>query len=167
MSRDLKDLHPVVRAKTESLLKLCEANKIKIIITQTLRTADEQSAYYARGRRPLAVVNALYAKAGLAPISARENKSIVTKAATIANSFHGYGLAIDFAVMNPDGKTVLWDPNKDLDGDGVSEYREVAKLAESLGFEAGINWSSMPDAPHLQMRFGLTLADLKAGKRPA
>lgn len=166
MSRALKDLHPIVRAKTEALLQLCIEKKIKIIITQTLRSAEEQAAFYARGRKPLATVNALYAKAGLAPITDKENKSIVTKAATIENSFHGYGLAIDFAVLGLDGKTILWDPNKDLDNDGVSEYHEVAKLAESLGFEAGINWSSMPDAPHLQMRFGLSLADLKAGKRP-
>ena len=166
MSRDLNLLHPTVKAKTISLIEKCKLAGINIIITQTLRTKEEQEAFYARGRLPLIQVNALYKKAGLAPITAAENKMIVTKAKSIDNSFHGYGLAIDFAVMNKDGKTVLWDAMKDLDGDGVSEYMEVAKIAEGLGFEAGINWSSMPDPPHLQMRFGLTLADLKAGKRP-
>jgi peptidoglycan L-alanyl-D-glutamate endopeptidase CwlK len=62
MSRDLDLLHPTVKAKTLALLKLTKERNINIIITQTLRTAAEQEAFYARGRLPLATVNSLYKK---------------------------------------------------------------------------------------------------------
>ena len=124
MSRDLNLLHPKVKEATLKLIEECKKNNINIIITQTTRSAAMQEAYYARGRMPLDHVNALYKKAGLAPVSAAENKSIVTNAKTDANSFHAYGLAVDFAVMI-DNKTVLWDARKDLDGDGIPEHTEV------------------------------------------
>lgn len=165
MSRDLNLLHPIVKAKTLQLIELSKKNNIKIIITQTLRSEAEQKAFFARGRKPLAEVNALYKAAGLAPITAQENKKRVTNASTVKNSFHAYGVAVDFAVMKNE-KEVLWDAEADLDKDNIPEYTEVGKLAESLGFEWGGNWSSIKDAPHIQMRFGLTLQDYISGKRP-
>lgn len=42
----------------------------------------------------------------------------------------------------------------------------MAALAKQLGFEWGGDWTSFKDYPHLQMTFGLTTAQLQAGKRP-
>lgn len=166
MSRNLNDLHPKVKEATLLLIKKCKKEKnIEIIVTQTTRSEAEQQAFYSRGRLGLNDVNVLYKKAGLAPITAAENKSRVTNAKSVKNSFHAYGVAVDFAVMI-NGKTVLWDSDKDLDGDGIAEYKEVGIMAESLGFEWGGRWSSIADAPHIQMRFGLSIEDYQTGKRP-
>jgi peptidoglycan LD-endopeptidase CwlK len=40
------------------------------------------------------------------------------------------------------------------------------EMAKALGFEWGGDWAQFKDYPHLQMNFGLTLADLQNGKRP-
>jgi len=134
-----------------------------------MRTEDEQRAFYAQGRKPLPIVNNLRKVAGLAPITERENKRIITKARTVFNSFHGYGLAFDIAVTDPSGKKIEWDVERtDWNNDGASDWVQVGRLSEQIpGLEWGGNWSSMPDAPHFQMRFGLTLADLRAGQTPS
>lgn len=48
--RDLNKLHPWVKGKAQELIKLCKANGVEIIVTQTLRTKAEQDALYAQGR---------------------------------------------------------------------------------------------------------------------
>ena len=140
---------------------LAEENSLHFIVTQTLRSQEEQAAYYARGRLFLEEVNSLYKKAGLAPISADENKKIVTKAKTVWDSFHAYGRAFDVAVINKSGK-VDWDDAADWNSDGISDWVQLGKLGESIGLEWGGNFSSMPDLPHFQLREGLTISELKA-----
>lgn len=83
-----------------------------------------------------------------------------------AAAYHNYGLAIDFALLLPDGKSVSWDMKRDGDGDKVADWLEVAQEAKKLGFEWGGDWSSFKDYSHLQMTFGLTTAELRAGKHP-
>ncbi len=39
-------------------------------------------------------------------------------------------------------------------------------IAKELGFEWGGDWDHFKDYPHLEMRFGLTINELKRGKRP-
>lgn len=147
---------------------MAAASGIRIIFTQTLRTEDEQRAFYAQGRKPLPLVNSLRKTANLPPITERDNKKIITKARTVFNSFHGYGLAFDIAITDPSGKRINWDVERtDWNNDGASDWIQVGTLAGQIpGLEWGGNWSSMPDAPHFQMRFGLTIADLRAGKTP-
>lgn len=102
------------------------------------------------GLRTIDEQNALYAKGRTAP------GSIVTNAKG-GTSYHNYGLAIDYCLIK-DGKA-LWVVNED--------WRAVASEAKKLGFEWGGDWKSFRDYPHLQMTFGLSIAQLKAGKRPA
>jgi peptidoglycan L-alanyl-D-glutamate endopeptidase CwlK len=142
------------------LESLAEQNSLHFIVTQTLRSQDEQAAYYARGRLPLDEVNSLYKKAGLSPISDADNKKIVTKAKTVWDSFHAYGRAFDVAIINKEGK-VDWDDAADWNSDGVSDWVQLGKLGESIGLEWGGNFSSMPDLPHFQLREGHTISDLK------
>ncbi|MEK4195967.1 M15 family metallopeptidase [Paenibacillus sp. FSL L8-0323] len=144
-SARLKGLHPVVLAATTALIERCYARGVPIIITQGLRTIAEQDALYAQGRT----------KSG----------SVVTNAKG-GTSYHNYGLAIDFALLLPDGKQVSWDLKRDGDGDKVADWTEVVREAKSLGFEWGGDFVSIKDAPHLQMTFGLTTTQLRAGAKP-
>jgi peptidoglycan L-alanyl-D-glutamate endopeptidase CwlK len=80
-------------------------------------------------------------------------------------SYHNYGLAIDFALRTPEGD-VVWDMERDDNGNGQADWMEVVELAKELGFTWGGDWANFPDYPHLQMDFGLSINDLKRGKRP-
>ncbi|WP_438491002.1 M15 family metallopeptidase [Paenibacillus sp. IHBB 3054] len=141
----LKGLHPVVEAATVALIERCYARGVNIVITQGLRTIAEQNALYAQGRT----------KPG----------KIVTNAKG-GTSYHNFGLAIDFALLLPDGKQVSWDLKRDGDGDKVADWTEVVQEAKALGFEWGGDFVSIKDAPHFQMTFGLKTSQLRAGKEP-
>ena len=158
--RDRNKLILNLKLKLEELESLSEQNSLHFIVTQTLRSQEEQAAYYARGRLPLSDVNDLYKLAGLGDISAEDNKKIVTKAKTVWDSFHAYGRAFDIAVITSDGK-VDWDDAADWNSDGLSDWLQLGKLGEQIGLEWGGNFSSMPDFPHFQLREGYTIAELK------
>lgn len=135
-------LHPKIRDEVKDLIEKAEAGfppNIAIRIVQGLRTFPEQDALY--NQKPK-VTNA---KAG--------------------QSYHNYGLAIDFALLidtNNDGKydVLSWDTLKDNDKDGLPDWKEVVKVFETAGYEWGGAWSSFKDAPHLEKRFGLHWREL-------
>lgn len=138
----LDGLHPTVREKAQALVAICGAAKISIVVTQGMRTIEQQDVLYAQGRT--------------AP------GPIVTNAKG-GSSYHNYGLAFDFAVKK-DGRP-SWNDKVDVDKDGEPDYREVGEIGEQLGLEWGGRWKR-PDLPHFQITFGLSIADLRAGKRP-
>ncbi|WP_052421839.1 M15 family metallopeptidase [Paenibacillus sp. FSL P4-0081] len=142
----IEKLHPVLVAATIALIERCYARGVNIVITQGLRTIAEQDALYAQGRT----------KPG----------QIVTNAKG-GTSYHNYGVAIDFALLLNDGRVVSWDTKLDVDKDGVSDWMEVVDEANKLGFEWGGDWTSFKDLPHLQMTFGLSTAQMRAGQQPA
>ncbi|MEK8215487.1 M15 family metallopeptidase [Paenibacillus sp. FSL L8-0463] len=143
--KHLIGLHPVLAAATVALIERCYARGVNIIITQGLRTIEEQNALYAQGRT----------KPG----------KIVTNAKG-GSSYHNFGLAIDFVLLLPDGKQVSWDLKRDGDCDKTADWMEVVQEAKALGFEWGGDFVSIKDAPHFQMTFGLKTAQLRAGKEP-
>ncbi len=49
-SRNLDDLHPVVKPKAEAFINACAAQGIDVLITSTYRDAESQAALYAKGR---------------------------------------------------------------------------------------------------------------------
>ena len=160
-------LHPSIIPKLEKLVALSlDRFKLKVIITMTLRSAAEQSALYAKGRMSLDEVNKLMKNAGM-PIITKAENIIVTKAATVETSFHGYGLAFDVAITDANGKKIIWDETSDWNGDGINDWAQVGSLADECGLEWGGNFSSIPDAPHFQDRMGWTIATLKLAKIPA
>lgn len=141
----LNGLLPVVKAAAETLIDRCYKRGVPIVITQGLRTIAEQDALYAQGRtKPGAIVT--NARGGY--------------------SFHNFGVAIDFALLMPDGKAVSWDMKRDGDKDGRADWYEVVDEAKALGFAWGGDWTSFKDYPHFEMTFGLTCAQYRAGKRP-
>jgi peptidoglycan L-alanyl-D-glutamate endopeptidase CwlK len=118
-------------------------NGHEIVVTSGLRTMEEQAALYAKGRT--------------AP------GSIVTNARP-GYSYHNYGLAFDIALVI-DGK-LNWSAKVDVDHDQVSDYEEVGFYGEEIGLEWGGRFKTIVDLPHFQYTFGLTLADLRSGKKP-
>jgi peptidoglycan L-alanyl-D-glutamate endopeptidase CwlK len=137
-------LHQVVRERSNQLIEQAAKKGIAVVITNGFRSAEEQNRLYEQGRTT--------------------KGNIVTNAKG-GESFHNYGLAIDFALKAPSGN-IIWDRQYDANKNGKSDWTEVVKIAKSLGFKWGGDWAQFKDYPHLQMDFGMTIADLKNGKRP-
>ncbi|WP_285889823.1 M15 family metallopeptidase [Neobacillus niacini] len=138
------ELHPIVLERSNQLIQQSAEKGIVILITDDFRSAEDQDRLYEQGRTA----------AG----------NIVTHARG-GESFHNFGLAIDFAIKTP-SENVIWDMQYDGNQNGKPDWDEVVELAKALGFEWGGDWAQFKDYPHLQMNFGLTLADLQNGKRP-
>ena len=144
-ARRLEGLHPVVKQKAEQLIERSFSAGVPILITQGFRSIEYQNELYAQGR----------SKPG----------KIVTNAKG-GRSFHNYGLAVDFALLLPDGMNVSWDTARDGDRDGQRDWYEVAAIGKKLGFEWGGDWERFIDMPHLQMTFGLTIDQCQRGILP-
>lgn len=137
-------LHPIVESKRDQLIAQAEEVGIEILITDGFRSVEEQNDIHALGRtRGGNVVT--YAEGG--------------------ESYHNYGLAIDFALRLPDG-SVVWDIQRDGNGNGRPDWFEVADIGKELGFEWGGDWVRFKDYPHLQLDFGLSIRQLQDGYRP-
>ncbi|MNW46246.1 Peptidoglycan L-alanyl-D-glutamate endopeptidase CwlK precursor [compost metagenome] len=113
----LSGLLPVVKDATVRLIECSYAMGIPIIITQGLRTIAEQNALYAQGRTT--------------------SDKIVTNAKG-GYSNHNFGVAIDFALLLSDGKSVSWDTLKDGNLDLLPDWSQVVDEAKKLGFFLGV-----------------------------
>lgn len=160
-SRRIEDLHPIVADKCKALINLCADKGINLIVTSTLRTPEEQLAYYSQGRKTLETVNELREEAGLPPITEKENSKIITKLQT---SIHQFGCAFDIAIVK-DNK-VIWDVKVNINNNDIPDYEEIGKLGEYLGLVWGGRFK-FKDCVHFEYTGGLSLPELKAGKRPA
>ncbi|WP_077624041.1 M15 family metallopeptidase [Sediminibacillus massiliensis] len=137
-------LHPEVEAKRDELLQRAEEKGIEVIITEGFRTLERQDELYEQGRTTEGDI-VTYAQGG--------------------ESYHNYGLAIDFALINQDGN-ITWNTSYDGNNNEKSDWVEVAEIGKDLGFEWGGDWNRFKDYPHLQMDFGLSIHELQNGKRP-
>lgn len=137
-------LNPIVQERANQLVEMAAAKGIGILITDGFRSVEEQDQLYKKGRSSTGSI-VTYAKGG--------------------ESYHNFGLAVDFAIKLPSGD-VIWDMQYDGNGNGLADWYEVADLAKELGFEWGGNWEGFKDYPHLQMDFGLAISELQKGKRP-
>lgn len=137
------ELHPIVAEKVEILIEKTAERDITILITDDYRSFEEQDKLYDQGRRtPGKVVT--HAEGG--------------------ESYHNFGLAVDFALQLENGD-VIWNTEYDGNGNGQSDWFEVAEIAKELGFQWGGDWHGFKDYPHLQMDFGLTINNIQEGKR--
>jgi peptidoglycan LD-endopeptidase CwlK len=137
----VKKLHPKVRDEVVILIDKAESRLpryVAIRVVQGLRTFKEQDALYAQGRTKPGdrVTNS---KAG--------------------QSYHNYGLAIDFAFVidkdqNGSFESLSWDLLADLDRDGEADWLEVVDVFEEAGWTWGGRFTSLKDNPHLERTFG-------------
>ncbi len=142
MSTLIHDLVPDMQDKVQRFLSLVP---IPYVVTSTLRTVDEQIAYYSQGRAPLLIVNLLRKKAGLKDIVATENTYTITKCDglnTLSN--HQGGRAIDVVPAGMNGEPT-WPPAQD------PRWRQIAQSAKAVGLIWGGDWTSFPDFPHYEM----------------
>jgi hypothetical protein len=128
----LAKVHPAVATRARAMIELLAHAGIQIMVTQGLRTWEEQDALYAKGRT-------------VAPIG---NKYVVTKAKG-GQSFHNFGLAVDIVILDAMGKTD-WDVNH-------PGWAAASKAGKSVGFEWGGDWTGFKDLPHYQLTNGLVL----------
>ena len=134
-------LHPSIRSEVINLIDKAEAQLPKtaaIRIVQGLRTFAEQDALYAQGRT----------KPGARVTNSKGGQS-----------YHNYGLAIDFALLyDKDGngtyESLSWDLLKDFDKDGEADWMEIVNVFEEAGYTWGGRFTSIKDNPHLEKTFG-------------
>lgn len=138
------ELHPEVTEKKNKLIEQADKIGIDVVITETVRSMERQDELYAMGRTDSGDI-VTYAEAG--------------------ESYHNYGLAIDYALEDEHGN-MIWDIEYDGNENGESDWFEVANIAKELGFEWGGDWERFQDYPHLQMSFGLSINQLQRGWRP-
>ncbi|WP_276282786.1 M15 family metallopeptidase [Virgibacillus indicus] len=137
-------LDPIVEESTNKLLTEAKAQNIEVVITEGIRSNSRQDELYEQGRSAAGNI-VTHAKAG--------------------ESYHNYGLAVDYALKNSSGE-IIWDIHYDGNENGESDWFEVAAIAKDLGFEWGGDWRNFKDYPHLQMTFGLSINQLQRGLRP-
>jgi peptidoglycan L-alanyl-D-glutamate endopeptidase CwlK len=140
-ARALAGSHPtLIRLALSLVQKAWERFGIELVVTDGYRSEDEQAALYAQGRT--------------AP------GAIVTDAPP-GGSFHEYGLAFDVAVLDDNDKP-SWPAYGTISGRAL--WDRVGALGTALGLDWGARFG---DYPHFTYRQGLTLAQIKAGRRPA
>ena len=75
--------------------------------------------------------------------------------AQAGSSYHNYKCAADFAPV----------VNGKIDWDNTALFTKCGEIGESVGLEWAGHWSSFPELAHLQYTGGLSIADLKSGKK--
>ena len=143
-SRKLEDLHPRVQTMARALLDKAAASGIPLTVTFTLRSMETQDALYAQGRT----------KPG----------KIVTNARA-GYSFHNFGLALD-VVPTELLKLPNWGDAPATQRRANDLWAKLGAIGKSIGFRWGGDFTTIKDRPHFEWSGGLTLADLRAGKRP-
>ena len=139
--RDLKQLHPELQEKWDTLVEKCKKQGIYIKYSECLRTKEEQDALYAKGRT--------------AP------GSIVTNArGSSYSSQHQWGIAVDFFLdmdIDCDGSK-----SDDAFNNSKNHFTKVGQIAKSIGLGWGGDWKSIVDTPHLYLpQWGSTTTQLK------
>ena len=153
MSRLIEDLSDDMERLARVFLLECHNEGLSVSVTSTLRTEDEQVAYFSQGRGQLVLVNLLRRRAGMKPIPESENRKTVTLNDGVnAKSRHQGGNAMDTVLLDKFGNPI-WNVSL-----AAMEYKKLGKIAGKLGLTwgglftpidpvTGIGW----DAFHVEM----------------
>jgi peptidoglycan LD-endopeptidase CwlK len=140
---------PTQVAAARAIVNL-KAAGVPYAVTYTYRTAQEQAALYAQGRKPLDEVNHERDLAGMAPIDNDQNGYVVTQCDGIptaqggtGRSPHQLGTAIDVVPLGDNGP--IWP------GPDDPRWMQIASYFKAQGFEWGGDWNGWKDLPHYQM----------------
>jgi peptidoglycan L-alanyl-D-glutamate endopeptidase CwlK len=159
-SRDINELLQPVRRRAVALSQLCDktfaGTPISTAIVCTYRDPKEQYALYSQGRELLSKVNHSRKLVGLSPITGVENK--IRTNAKPGLSAHEYRCAFDL---------LAFESGRIVDNGDNPVYGRIGLIGESLGLEWSGRWTGkLREAAHFQYLGGLTLDDLKKGKKP-
>ena len=125
-SQRLNALHPIVRARANAFLLLCAQSGLGVMVTQGLRSREDQDALYAKGRT--------------VPPIGRKHRVTMAKG---GQSYHNFGLAFDIVVLDAVGKAD-WDVSH-------PGWAHAGALAKSVGLEWGGDWTSVRDYQHFSL----------------
>ena len=127
-------LHPELEKKKEELKKLCEEKGIKIKITQSVRTVEEQDELYDQGRKT-------------------EGEIVTNAKGTDYESNHQWGVAFDVCITEYKDKDGNWVKcNTDEEKFDDSKLASVGEVGKSIGLEWGGDWKDFTDTPHFQLK---------------
>ena len=143
-SRAIEDLTPRMQQKVKLFEFQLEKEGLHFHRSCTLRSREEQSALWMRGRYPINIVNSAYEMCGMAPITDEDNLHKVT---WVRKSIHESGEAVDY-YQEVKGKA-SYDLKVDADFDNIPDWQEFVKIAQMCGLEAGGTWDKK-DWPHVQ-----------------
>lgn len=152
---DLKKLKPKCETAARAFLHECQESKVKVRLTETLRTQSLQEMYYAQGRKPLDELNRMRLAEGFYPLGSSENLKIITNADGVRyRSRHQDGMAIDCFPEDVNG--MVWYAAARSE-EGRKIFFRMAEIAKKYGFKWGGDWKTNPgdpigwDAPHFEM----------------
>ncbi|MGN7309927.1 peptidoglycan-binding protein [Alkalicoccobacillus gibsonii] len=131
-------INNVVKESALEMIKRAYEEGINVQISSGFRSFEEQTKLFNQGRSTPG--------------------NIVTNARA-GYSNHNFGLAVDYFLTDHEGKKAIWTVN--------AQWRRVATIGKSLGFKWGGDWTGFKDYPHLEMMGGLTMAQLRSGRRPS
>ncbi|MFF2856775.1 M15 family metallopeptidase [Peribacillus sp. NPDC058002] len=109
-------MNSVVKASALEMIKRAYKEGIYAQICAGLSSMEEQASLFGQGRFYI------YKGKNYSNLA----KPIVTNAKP-GQSFHNFGVAIDYLLVSDDGKTALWTIN--------SNWKRVAAIGKKLGFK--------------------------------
>lgn len=137
-TRDINELNPLVQVMLNAALDKIRKKKITPLVVETYRPKERQYYLYGQGRSVATCIGA-----GMPKSYAQKYARSGNKVTWTLNSIHIQRCAVDL-IPQRNGKAI-WD-SKDKD------TKQIISIMESVGFEAGANWSSSPDSPHFQVK---------------
>lgn len=140
-TRDIKELNPLVQVMLNAALSRIRGRKITPLVVETYRPLERQYYLYGQGRSAAACTGA-----GMPRKYAQKYARGGSKVTWTLNSIHITRCAVDL-IPQRKGKAIWNSQDKDT--------KQIISIMESVGFEAGANWSSSPDSPHFQVK-GIT-----------
>lgn len=124
-----------------------------LILTLLTLTTQFEAAVPGATLRPISGHRSHAEQAELYAQGRTKPGPIVTKARPGESNHNRYpSPAVDVVVVCRG--VVSWSARADCDGDGVSDYLEMGRLAEKLGLVWGGSWKGFPDPPHLELPAG-------------
>lgn len=136
-TRDIGELNPLVKIMLNSAISQIKEKKITPLVVETYRPKKRQYYLYGQGR---SVSNCI--GAGMPSKYAKKYARNGSKVTWTLNSIHIKRCAVDL-IPQRNGKAIWNSQDK--------ETKKIINIMESVGFEAGANWSSSPDSPHFQV----------------
>jgi peptidoglycan LD-endopeptidase CwlK len=116
-------VHPVLAQRIQPFIDRMEVFGIPVLVTQGLRTWEEQAKLYEQGRTTPG--------------------KIVTKAAP-GYSWHCYGLAVDLVPSaHKDNPQPDWNPDH-------ADWQTLIRIGKDFQLMEGASWRTFPDFPHFQ-----------------
>lgn len=137
-TRDISELNPLVQVMLNTALAKIKSKKINPLVVETYRPKERQYYLYGQGRSISTCIGA-----GMPKKYAQKYARSGNKVTWTLNSIHIQRCAVDL-IPQRDGKAIWNSKDKDT--------KKIISIMESVGFEAGANWSSSPDSPHFQVK---------------